>query len=131
MSRFAVLAVALCAFASTAFSTPVSSNSTTLEERSSARVGRGTYFEVGLGACGEYNVDTDHIVALSHLIYSGGSHCNKRIHITNTANNVQTTALVRDECMGCSANDIDMSPSLFEALGEDLSVGVLKVSWTF
>ena len=38
---------------------------------------QGTYYEVGLGACGVKNVDSDFVVALTEANYAGGSHCGK------------------------------------------------------
>ncbi|RPD62744.1 hypothetical protein L226DRAFT_568551 [Lentinus tigrinus ALCF2SS1-7] len=122
MSRFAVVAF-LFALIVAVIAAPSS-----FEKRS--RTGRGTWFEVGLGACGEYNVDSDKIIALSSDIYSNGKYCNDKVTIKNTANGKTATATVRDECPGCGANDIDMSPSLFEELG-DLDTGVLTVTWDF
>lgn len=48
-----------------------------LETRGSSYSGRGTYFAVGLGACGVTNVDSDYIVALSTADYGSGQHCGK------------------------------------------------------
>ncbi|KAI0632424.1 riboflavin aldehyde-forming enzyme [Trametes polyzona] len=128
MSPFTVLAL-LFALAFTAFASPVDTNGTALLEKR-ARTGRGTWFNVGLGACGKTNKDSDKIIAISSNIYSNGAHCDQKVKITNTANGNTATATVRDECPSCGSNDIDMSPSLFEELG-DLDTGVLKVSWYF
>ena len=38
---------------------------------------QGTWFEVGLGACGDTSVDSDKIIAISHDIYDDGKYCNK------------------------------------------------------
>ncbi|KAH9851528.1 riboflavin aldehyde-forming enzyme [Lenzites betulinus] len=128
MSTYTILFF-LFALALTAFASPVGTEGAApLEKR--ARTGRGTWFEVGLGACGKTNKDSDKIIAISSNIYNSGAHCDKKVKITNTANGKTATATVRDECPGCSSNDIDMSPSLFEELG-DLDTGVLAVSWYF
>ncbi|RPD62758.1 hypothetical protein L226DRAFT_323248 [Lentinus tigrinus ALCF2SS1-7] len=92
--------------------------------------GRGTWFDVGLGACGKTNVNSDKIVAISSAIYGSGGNCEQWMHITNTANGKSAYGKVRDECPGCGAYDIDMSPSLFQELGS-LDTGVLKVSWHY
>ncbi|KAI0373741.1 riboflavin aldehyde-forming enzyme [Pilatotrama ljubarskyi] len=121
----------LFALAFTAFASPVTTegaDAALIEKRS--RVGRGTWFNVGLGACGKTNKDSDKIIAISANIYNNGAHCDKKVKIKNTANGKTATAIVRDECPSCGSNDIDMSPSLFEELG-DLDTGVLKVSWDF
>jgi hypothetical protein len=36
---------------------------------------QGTWFDVGLGACGHTSVNSDFIVALPASNYDGGSHC--------------------------------------------------------
>ncbi|KAI0700524.1 RlpA-like double-psi beta-barrel-protein domain-containing protein-containing protein [Cerioporus squamosus] len=126
MSRFAVVAF-LFALIVAVIAAP-SSPSGIVEKRS--RTGRGTWFNVGLGACGKTNKDSDKIIAISSDIYGSGKYCDDKVTIKNTANGKTATATVRDECPSCGANDIDMSPSLFEELG-DLDEGVLKVSWNF
>ncbi|KAG6866385.1 hypothetical protein C0991_004668 [Blastosporella zonata] len=92
--------------------------------------GRATYFEVGLGSCGQTNVDSDYIVALNPTTYAGGAHCGKKIQITDKATGVHAVATVRDTCPGCGVDDLDMSPSLFSHF-ENLSKGVFEVEWNF
>ena len=41
------------------------------------RLFQGTWFDVGLGACGEWNVNSDKIVAISSQIYGSGGNCNQ------------------------------------------------------
>lgn len=36
---------------------------------------QGTFFNVGLGACGKNNVNSDHIVAISSAIFGSGGNC--------------------------------------------------------
>ncbi|EIW59086.1 Non-catalytic module family EXPN protein [Trametes versicolor FP-101664 SS1] len=112
-----------------AFASPINGTTSTLEKRVT-HTGRGTWFNVGLGACGKTNVDSDKIVAISSNIYGSGGNCDQYMHITNTANGKSAWGKVRDECPGCGSGDIDMSPSLFQSLGS-LDTGVLKVSWHF
>ncbi|GBE83132.1 RlpA-like double-psi beta-barrel-protein domain-containing protein-containing protein [Sparassis latifolia] len=130
MPRLATLIFVICVLASAAFSSPVPDNGASLVKRIT-HTGRGTWFDVGLGACGYTDQNSDHIVAISHDIYGSGGNCNQYMAITNNANGVTVIGRTRDKCMGCNANDIDMSRSLFEALGAALSVGVLDVSWHF
>ncbi|KAI0780555.1 Non-catalytic module family EXPN protein [Trametes elegans] len=123
---FFIFALALVC---SAFASPINGTATTLEKRVT-HTGRGTWFNVGLGACGKTNVDSDKIVAISSQIYGNGNNCEQYMRITNTANGKSAWGKVRDECPGCGASDIDMSPSLFQELGS-LDTGVLKVSWHF
>ncbi|KAG6920167.1 hypothetical protein DXG01_004935 [Tephrocybe rancida] len=91
--------------------------------------GRATYFYVGLGSCGQTNIDSDYIVALNPTTYAGGAHCGKKIQITDNSGN-HAVATVRDTCPGCSSGDLDMSPSLFKHF-ESLSKGTFEVEWEF
>jgi len=105
-----------------AFSAPVA-----IEKRIT-HTGQGTWFEVGLGACGYENVNSDKIVALSVERYGDGGNCNQYVKIT--ANGNTEYAQVRDECEACGEYSLDMSPSLFEEFAS-LSVGVIDISWNF
>ncbi|THH13223.1 hypothetical protein EW146_g6970 [Bondarzewia mesenterica] len=109
----------------TLFACALSAFAGTIEKRNS---GRGTFFEVGLGACGNTNTDSDLIVALAAADYANGSHCGQQITIT--ANGKTATATVEDKCPGCSSGDLDMSPSLFQTFAAE-SVGVVQVTWSF
>ncbi|KAI0726439.1 RlpA-like double-psi beta-barrel-protein domain-containing protein-containing protein [Fomitopsis betulina] len=130
MTRFAILATALVAAVASVSASPVATNGTTLEKRTT-HTGRGTWYDTGLGACGYTDANTDYIVAISHDIYDSGNHCNRYLRIKNTATGVTAYGKARDECMGCEATAIDLSPSLFEALGADLGEGVITVAWNF
>ncbi|KAI0769901.1 riboflavin aldehyde-forming enzyme [Fomes fomentarius] len=131
MCRFPVVFVFVFTliFAALAAPTCDEAEGTAIEKR--ARTGRGTWFNVGLGACGKTNQDSDKIIAVSSSIYGSGKYCDdQKVSITNLANGKTATATVRDSCPGCGSSDIDMSPSLFQELG-DLDTGVLNVSWDF
>ncbi|KAI9001246.1 RlpA-like double-psi beta-barrel-protein domain-containing protein-containing protein [Trametes punicea] len=131
MSPFTYLALALAVISSViAAPAPVAPETTNLEKRVT-HSGRGTFFNVGLGACGKENKNSDLIVAISSQIFGSGGNCEQFMQITNTENGKTAFGLVRDECPGCGAGDIDMSPSLFQALGASLDQGVIKVSWHF
>ncbi|EPS96079.1 hypothetical protein FOMPIDRAFT_92838 [Fomitopsis schrenkii] len=93
--------------------------------------GSGTYYDTGTGACGYTDNNNDPIVAISHLIYGDGGSCNQWVQITNPANGKSQYGHVRDECEGCGQNDLDMSPSLFQSLGESLSVGRFPITWHY
>ncbi|WYZ41559.1 hypothetical protein EsH8_V_000454 [Colletotrichum jinshuiense] len=95
-----------------------------------------TYYAVGLGACGEDDSGkdrTDNIVAISHLVMgaqsNGNPYCGKKVKIT--VNGKSTTATVRDKCMGCAADDIDVSEKCFLEMFDSLGVGRKTVEWSF
>ncbi|RDX46766.1 hypothetical protein OH76DRAFT_1406610 [Lentinus brumalis] len=93
--------------------------------------GRGTFFEVGLGACGKFNVDSDLIVAIASSRFGGGDNCEQFVEIVNKKNGKHAFGLVRDSCPGCGSGDLDMSLSLFKALGASLDEGVISIDWHF
>ncbi|EGN98056.1 hypothetical protein SERLA73DRAFT_182923 [Serpula lacrymans var. lacrymans S7.3] len=128
MYSFALFFITLCMSLVATFAAPIDVNST-LEKRIT-HWGRGTWFNVGLGACGEYNVNSDPIVAISSDIYGSGGNCGQWVHVTNTATGQSAYGMTRDECPSCAAGSLDMSPGLFEQIG-DLNTGVLSISWNF
>lgn len=93
-----------------------------------ASSGDMTYYEPGLGACGEVNSGLDAVVALSAQQYNGANPCGRAITIN--LNGQVSTAVVVDKCMGCAVNDIDVSPSVFQRLAS-LDVGRIVVDWEF
>ncbi|KAH0584305.1 Allergen Asp f 7 [Termitomyces sp. J132] len=92
---------------------------------------RWTFYDVGLGACGKYNVASDFIVALNSAQYGGGypgPYCFKQI--TMTYNGKTATATIMDECPGCPFGGLDLSRGLFTFFAPE-SVGVLYGTWSF
>jgi hypothetical protein len=93
--------------------------------------GKGTYYYQGgrPGACGDVHLDSDKVVALQTKTYHKGKYCKAKIHIINTKNNKSVTAIVADECPGCSTKhsmqSIDMSEATFKALAP-LDEGVIS-----
>lgn len=101
-------------------------------EKKTTHTGRGTWFHVGEGNCGKWNVDSDHIVAVPKSLYdqNKGSNCGQYVRITNRDTGKTVYGLTRDSCPSCGWGDLDMSPSLFEELAP-LSKGVVNISWNF
>ncbi|KAG9249943.1 allergen Asp F7 [Emericellopsis atlantica] len=99
--------------------------------------GEITYYTVGLGACGEDDAGMDqveNIVALSHELMGTQSNGNPMCGqtITITVGGKSASATVRDKCMGCAMNDIDVSEKVFKALfGGSLTSGRQPVEWSF
>ncbi|EJU04775.1 hypothetical protein DACRYDRAFT_20399 [Dacryopinax primogenitus] len=93
--------------------------------------GRATFFDVGLGACGQYNVASDFIVALNTPQYGGGSpgpECFKMITITYNGNTQQ--AQIMDECPSCNYGDLDMSRGLFDSFASE-DLGEFQMTWWY
>ncbi|KAI0637156.1 RlpA-like double-psi beta-barrel-protein domain-containing protein-containing protein [Trametes polyzona] len=86
---------------------------------------RLTYYDVGLGACGNTNVPSD-------WSYGGGypgPNCGRPIEITYNGKSAKAT--IQDECPGCpSPGGLDLSTGLFSYLAP-LDMGVLYASWRY
>ncbi|KAI6784216.1 Allergen Asp f-like protein [Emericellopsis cladophorae] len=103
----------------------------------SVRNGEITYYTVGLGACGEDDAGMDqveNIVALSHELMgtqsNGNPMCGQTITITVGGKSVSAT--VRDKCMGCAVNDIDVSEKVYKELFDgSLTSGRQPAKWSF
>ncbi|KAJ3575674.1 hypothetical protein NP233_g951 [Leucocoprinus birnbaumii] len=78
-------------------------------ERRITHAGRGTWFHVGLGNCGQHNVDSDLIVAIPKSLYdqNSASNCNQWVKITNTATGKTAYGLTRDSCPSCGWGDLE------------------------
>ncbi|POW05419.1 hypothetical protein PSHT_10746 [Puccinia striiformis] len=87
--------------------------------------GHATYFAPGTGACGATNSGSDYIVAMNQAQYAGGSLCQKTVSIKNEASGKSVQAKVVDKCPGCAFGSLDLSPTVFSALG-DMSAGVCQ-----
>lgn len=90
--------------------------------------GQFTYFDDGMGACGQESQPGDFIVALNSGQYDGGKYCGETITITY--NGKTTQAKIMDECPGCGDGGLDMSTGLFKFFASE-SVGVLEGTWSF
>jgi len=90
-----------------------------------------THFTTGLGACGFDDTGKGGILALSHLKMgppsNGNPLCDRRVELR--ANGRVAYATVRDKCMGCAYEDVDVSEDVFIALYDDLGIGRAPVTW--
>lgn len=93
--------------------------------------GEITHFTTGLGACGEDDTGKPSILALSHLKMGTPSNtnplCNKQVELK--ANGRTAYATVRDKCMECAYENVDVSEDIFIALYDDLGVGRAPITW--
>jgi len=128
---FATLA-SVAVLAASAVASPLEARNATVRVRAAdvTHTGRGTFFDPGLGACGDTNTDSDPVVAIGIGRFGSGGNCFQWMKITNTANGNTVFGQTLDACESCGDSDIDMSPSLFEQLAP-LSEGVITVSWNF
>ncbi|POR34660.1 Allergen Asp f 7 [Tolypocladium paradoxum] len=98
--------------------------------------GEITYYDVGMGACGYDDSDkglTENIVAIAVGRMgdksNGNELCNQTITIH--ANGKSTTAKVRDKCMGCKPQDIDVSRKVYLDLWGGYDTGRMPCTWEF
>ncbi|KAI2619750.1 RlpA-like double-psi beta-barrel-protein domain-containing protein-containing protein [Hypomontagnella submonticulosa] len=88
-----------------------------------------TYYEPGLGSCGETNSDSERVVALSPAQFAADpAACGKTIQISLDGHT--TTAKVVDKCPSCSAESIDVSSTVFQDLAP-LTVGRTQIEWDY
>ena len=94
---------------------------------------RGWRAYIGGGFDDSGKDDSENIVALSHLVMGTQSNGNPMCDqtITISAKGKTTTATVRDKCMGCAKEDIDVSKAAFKELFGDLGLGRTEVEWWF
>ncbi|KAL4014699.1 hypothetical protein IC575_026913 [Cucumis melo] len=91
---------------------------------------------------GKFHSNSDPIVALSTGWYNGGSRCGKMIKIT-ASNGRSVLAKVVDECDSvngcdkehaglppCHNNIVDGSDAVWHALGLDIDIGEIPVTWS-
>ncbi|KAF8758375.1 hypothetical protein RHS01_02732 [Rhizoctonia solani] len=93
--------------------------------------GTATYYQTGMGACGQYNNPGDFIVALNSAQYGGGypgPNCFKGINICGKGKCHYATIV--DECPTCSHGSLDLSQGLFEFFAPT-SDGVFQMTWSF
>ncbi|KAL8515995.1 hypothetical protein ACS0TY_014612 [Phlomoides rotata] len=90
----------------------------------------------------KYHDNSEKVVALSTGWYNGGSRCGKFIRI-RAKNGRSTTAKVVDECDSrngcdrehagqppCNNNIVDGSDAVWKALGLNVNIGVVPVTWS-
>lgn len=97
--------------------------------------GDATYYDVGLGACGVANDNSEFIAALNvdqfhefGSMSNGNPACGKTATIHYQGKSVTVT--IQDKCPGCAHGDLDLSPSAFEQLS-DKGAGRIKMTWSF
>lgn len=111
----------------TVLASPIAS-ATTTTRAAGTYTGDITYYQPGLGACGQTNTDGEAVVAMNAAQYAGS--CGRMIAITSADGSRKAVAKVVDKCPACASGAIDVSSSVFQLLA-DLSVGRTTVSWSF
>ncbi|KXL50013.1 MAG: hypothetical protein FE78DRAFT_138815 [Acidomyces sp. 'richmondensis'] len=100
-----------------------------------------TWYQTGLGACGITSSPSDHIVAISEVIYdaydaeAGGNPnnnpmCGKTVTITGV-DGIPYTATVVDRCTGCDEASLDLSQDFFNLVTSNGNGRVYNINWKF
>jgi len=102
-----------------------------------------TYYSPALGACGITSSSTDMVCAVSHIIFDAASTsgdpnqnplCGKKIRVTRFNEQVNANrsidVTVVDRCVGCNADDLDLSPSAFDDLAAQ-ALGRVTGRWAW
>ncbi|CAM0138909.1 unnamed protein product [Umbelopsis sp. WA50703] len=83
------------------------------------------------GACGPQEGDDSLIVALNAPQYGNmdakSSWCGKKVKITHNGKTV--TATINDACPECKYGSLDLTPAVFDKLGNP-ETGELDITWT-
>ncbi|KAM5350373.1 hypothetical protein ACJ41O_006878 [Fusarium nematophilum] len=89
--------------------------------------GEITYYNPGLGACGQTHTDGDMVVAVSAALFDADRPCGRQIRVRGDAGEALVTVV--DRCGGCAYNDLDLSPVAFQQSIGDLGIGRRVASW--
>ncbi|CAG8654549.1 296_t:CDS:2 [Ambispora leptoticha] len=101
----------------------------------STHSGSGTFYNPGLGACGQTDSDSDTIVAMGAPYFdqytpngnpNHNTLCGKQIKIHY--NGKSAIGTIEDRCPECAGGDVDMSPAVFNQLA-DPSQGRIPITW--
>ena len=84
-------------------------------------------YNCAVGACGQTNVPSDLVCAVSTDLYNSGAGCGDQYTLTYNGNSV--TVRVVDLCPGCPSPGFDLSSGAFSQLA-DTSVGVIDCDYT-
>jgi len=96
--------------------------------------GDASFYEVGFGACGKTNNNTQLVAAISHAVFDSvpaastisNKFCGKKAKVTNGKKSVIVTVV--DRCATCGKNDIALSPAAFKKIAS-MDSGKVPVDW--
>lgn len=96
-----------------------------------------TWYEGGLGACGQ-SVDTeaDNAIALPFgfmgTLSNSNPYCGMSVTVKNPVTGTTVQGTVRDKCMGCVGRAIDLTSKMFQAVTDGKGDGrVHNIEWWF
>ncbi|KAI8873201.1 hypothetical protein GQ42DRAFT_113724, partial [Ramicandelaber brevisporus] len=95
--------------------------------------GTASWTNFGLGSCGWINSNSEMVTGVSPGAMSDKTKCGACAIVTGDSGQIGKSVKVKivDTCMGCGDSDLNLSCTVFEALGYSTDVGHVQVSWQF
>lgn len=96
--------------------------------------GEGTYYDVGLGSCGDVNSNGEMVAALNAPQMQNGPNpnhnptCGRKAVVHGPLGSVTVTIV--DTCPPCKWGDVDLSPSAFDKIAKR-EQGRVPISWSW
>ncbi|KAJ5752597.1 hypothetical protein N7520_009514 [Penicillium odoratum] len=96
-----------------------------------------TYYDPGLGACGDTSTSSELICAVSHILFDAASTssnpndnplCGLKIRIRRDGKSVDVKVV--DRCVGCAETDLDVTETAFEKLA-NIPQGRVTMEWAW
>jgi hypothetical protein len=100
--------------------------------------GDGTYYVPAMGACGITSTSTEMVVAISQFVFDSAGvanpnnnpFCGRRIRLRRQGKETGIEVKVVDRCVGCKAEDLDLSLTAFEMVAKEVE-GRVRVEWAW
>lgn len=97
--------------------------------------GDGTFYNTGLGACGETSNDEELVCALNVIQFkdlngnpNNSVFCGRCLEVSGPLGSVKVKIV--DKCPGCKEGDLDLSPAAFKKIAK-IDDGRVSISWKF
>jgi rare lipoprotein A (peptidoglycan hydrolase) len=96
--------------------------------------GDASFYEVGRGACGKTNNNTELVAAISHVVFDSvpatstlsNKFCGQKVKVINGKKSVVVTIV--DRCVSCGKEDISLSPAAYKKIAS-MDSGKVPVQW--
>ena len=96
--------------------------------------GDASFYQVGFGACGKTNDNTQLVAAISHVVFDSvpsastisNKFCGKKAKVINGKKSVVVTIV--DRCASCAKDDISLSPAAYKKIAS-MDSGKVPVQW--
>lgn len=132
MVSFTTSVIAALAFAVTSIAAPTVTDVNAVTNGAIglvSRTGSITWYEPGLGACGQTHRGTDAVAAVGKALFDRERPCGRTIRVSYKGRSHDVRAV--DRCEACGEWDVDLSPSSFQKVIGPLGIGRVKAAWNF